>query len=307
MIFRKKQEWDDQYDDSYVQSSDRQDRPTGHSTIWIHLLVFAISFGLLLASVGWIHGQLMFEKTLTALASPLGLVWFLLIVLIYFGFLFKQTFSGFVGLTCWLVLTICGNSYVANHMMQRLEQPFLESNLEDFEKLDVVFVLGGGTTTSIDGREQLGIAGDRVVTAAKLYHLGMVDLLVCTGRQWVRSTSQDLHPYEEAKRLLVSLDVPESAIATIGGENTAQEMSQAATFLQQQNLSGARIGIITSAWHASRVERLAKKNQLAPVMVPADFRSRFFVPGPDLFVPSTSALRRAGIYFKETLAGLIGR
>lgn len=306
MIFGKKKDWDDQYDDRYVARSDREVR-TGRSTVWIHVVSLGVTAGLLLAATGLISGQTMFEKSLIALASPVGMVWLLLMVLIYFGFLFRQPFFALLALLCWMLLTVFGNSFVANQLIYWLEKPYLETSVATLEKLDVVFVLGGGTTSNLQGQAQAGCSGDRIVTAAKLFHDDQVALIVCTGQQWNRVSELDLHPHEEAARLLAGLDIPESAIAMIAGSNTAEEMQLAATFIEQQQLSNRRIGIITSAFHLNRAERLARKQGLNPIMIPSDFRSGFFTTGPNLLIPSAASLDQSGLCLKEYLARWLGR
>lgn len=306
MIFGKKQNWEDQYDEDYVARSDRRERLQG-STLWIHLAALALGGALLVAVTGFVGGQTMFEKTATELASPVGITWLLLTVMIYFSLLFRNGWFAMLAIAGWLVLTVFGNAIVTNQLTLTLERPHLATDIAALEKMDVVFLLGGGTSTNLQGRAQSGSNGDRVVTAARLYHNGKVDLIVCTGQQTFRTDEADLHPNEEARRLLVDLQVPENSVVKMKGHNTSQEMELAAKFLEQQGMINAKVGVVTSATHLNRASRLAADYGFQPTLIPSDFRSHHFTTGPNLLIPSAEGLSQSAKVVKELLAGLIGR
>ena len=205
------------------------------------------------------------------------------------------------------VMTVFGNGYVTNQLALSLEREHLNFAIDQMSPLDVLFVLGGGTTTTLQPMEELNSAGDRVVMAARLYHAKKTNLIVCTGKQWQRTDPNDLDPNEEAARVLAAVNVPETAIARIGGRNTSEEMVQIATFLKQQKLTEKRVGIVTSAWHLNRANRLAKHNGIDATMIPCDFRSQHFKAGYDLLLPTAGNLDVSAACIKEYLAGLVGR
>lgn len=306
MIFGKKKNWEDQYDEDYVARAERKDRMRG-STLWIHLVSIGAVGALLVASTGFVGGQDLLEKTLTELASPVGVVWLLLIVLIYFALLFRLGWLACLGIACWSVLTLFGNVAFVNQLTLSLERPHLNTDFSTLEKMDVVFLLGGGTSTSLHGKAQSSASGDRVMTVARLYHAGKVDLIVCTGQQLFRTDENDLHPNEEAAQLLKELQVPENAVAMIKGHNTSQEMELMAQFLEQQDMQDARVGIVSSATHLNRAQRLAATHGVNPILIPSDFRSHHFTTGPDLLIPTAERLEQAAKVIKEHLAGLVGR
>ena len=175
------------------------------------------------------------------------------------------------------------------------------------ETLDVIFVLGGGTTTNLLPSVELNASGDRVVTAARLFHSGKVKRIVCTGQHWQNTNVDDLDPNEEAAQMLVWLQVPQDRIARLAGSNTSEEMQKISKFLEQQDLTQSKVGIITSAWHLRRAGRLAEKNEIEATLVPCDFRSHHFSAGSDLILPSASNLDETAAALKEYLAYLIGR
>ena len=306
MLFGKKKNWDDVYDEDYAKRTERRERLRG-SVIWFQLAAFLVVGAIGLGAIALFFGRTMVEKVLTELAAPVGLVWMFLLFQTYLALLFRQGGFAILTIACWLLLTIFGNSYVANQLACGLEEPHFQTELNRLPELDVVFLLGGGTDTNRQGRAQAGISGDRVVAAASLYHNQKTKLIVCTGEQSFRTTQADLDPHEEAYSILRSLEVPEEAIAMLRGKNTSEEMHHARLFLEQQKMPDAKIGIVTSAWHLNRAGRLAKNNGLDPVLIPADFRSKYFTNGPNLVIPSAYHLDTSARCIKEHLAAIIGR
>ena len=78
--------------------------------------------------------------------------------------------------------------------------------------------------------------------------------------------------------------------------------------IAQQVGNEARAGLITSAWHMKRAQRLARLNGLQLEPLPADFHTPPVIrPTVKDFVPSSTAsdtIRRA---LKEYMAWLVGR
>lgn len=306
MVFGKRKDWQDDYDEDYVGRADRREK-VGRMRHGLHALVLSLVGLLFLGGVGLVGGKVMFEKTLTALASPTGMVWLTLSVMVYFCLLLRQSWPAVMGLLCWLMLTILGNGIVSNQLIHSLEHPFLDADPLKSEPYDFVFVLGGGTTTNLGDRVQTTSAGDRVVMAARMYHAGKAKKIVCTGQQLSRTTEADLHPYEEASQLLEGLNVPSDVLSKIPGLNTSEEMQNAAKLLKQKNMPGARVGILTSAWHLPRALRLAEANGVTAEGIPADFLSNHFNPDPRILIPSGHNLSISARAVKEYLARLVRR
>jgi uncharacterized SAM-binding protein YcdF (DUF218 family) len=306
MIFGKKKNWDEQYDEDYATREDRQER-LRNKVIWFQMAGFFAFIAVLMTIAGLAFGMTMFEKLLTSLASPVGLVWLLLLFQAYVALLFRQAMLAAFSITGWLILTIFGNSFVANQLSISSESTFLETRFEDLPEMDVVFLLGGGTSTNRQGRAQISTSGDRVLTALRLFKEKKVKLIVCTGEKAFRTNPKDLHPHEEATQILTSLGVPNENLAMLRGINTSQEIENAVIFLQQQKMTDAKIGILTSAWHLDRAARIAGDCGLDPILIPCDFQSRYFANGPGLFIPSSTNLTISSAWLKERLAELVGR
>ena len=171
---------------------------------------------------------------------------------------------------------------------------------------DAVFLLGGGTSSRLDGISQLSGSGDRVALAARLFHAGKIQRIICTGTHATRTTEKDLHPGEEAANILEDLQVPPDRIAQMKGENTSQEIRNIRLWLDK-NPNPGRVGILSSAWHLPRVMRLAEANGVIADPIPADFLSRPFAPNPSLLIPSAGNLDVTARIVKEILAGWVSR
>ena len=304
-FWNRRKHWDEQTDDYYAERT-RDRSGTDRWRVIPHLLALVFVGALFLGAVGVIAGETMFEKTLTALALPCGILWMALIVLVYFCMLLRQTWPSLIGLFCLVLLTLAGNSYVANWLVAQREAPFVDINPLNLEPYDTVFLLGGGTTTRLDGTTQLGEQGDRITTAARLFHAGKIKNIICTGTQSVRTTEKDLHPREEAANILIDLQVPGENVQQMKGETTAQEMGNIRKWLDA-NPNPGRVGILSSAWHLQRVMRLAEQAGVIADPIPAAFASTYFTPTPSLLIPSAVNLQTTQHLLKEYLADWVGR
>jgi uncharacterized SAM-binding protein YcdF (DUF218 family) len=306
-FWNRKKNWEDEYDEYYAQ--DRRAEPgkkPGRLRFLPHLLLLAFLGALFVGGIGLVSGPTMVEKLLTVLVTPVGFVWLGLMLLIYFSVMTRQGWPAVAGLVCWLILTIGGNQLVSQWLAGSLEAPYQDLDVFEVEPFDMIVVLGGGTSSTLDGQSQLSIDGDRVAIAARLFHAGQVKRFVCTGTQAFRSTPKDLDPRQEATEILVGLNVPKSAILQMRGENTSQEMANLKTWLAE-NKVGGRVGILTSAWHLSRAIRLAEAQGLTVHPVPSNFVTAPYTPSPHLVVPGADHLMITSKMLKEYLARLIGR
>jgi uncharacterized SAM-binding protein YcdF (DUF218 family) len=306
-FWKRKKNWEDEYDEYYAQDR-RVERPRkrGRLQFFPHVLLLGFVGALFVGGVGLVSGPAMVERLLVALAMPIGIVWILLILLVYFCLLSRQAWPAIAGFCCWLILTIAGNQFVSMALIGTLEAPYQEVNIFDLDPFDTVVLLGGGTGSTVTGQAQLAENGDRVAVAARLYHAGLVRQLICTGSQKFRSSPKDLHPRDEAEEILIGVGVPKEAILRMEGENTSQEMANLKAWLDKTGNSG-RVGIVSSAWHLPRVMRLAEVNELDVVPIPANFLSMPTTPSPNMVVPSAVNLMVTAKACREYLAGIVGR
>ncbi len=256
---------------------------------------------------GMLHGVTIVEKLLTELATPVGFVWLMLIFLTWFCFLMHQRMLAGIAISAWLVLTLAGNALVSQWLIGTLEGPYQNVDPFQIEKLDGLIVLGGGTNSTFSGRPQAGMSGDRVVLAARLFHAGKVDQIICTGSATYRESEHDLHPREEAQKVLTDLGVPKSQLVLIEGDNTSQELANIRGYFESTGRSKGKYGLLTSASHLSRAMRLAQANGLEFVPVPADFRAQPTPLNANWLIPGAQYLDHSRSACKEYLARLLGR
>jgi uncharacterized SAM-binding protein YcdF (DUF218 family) len=306
-FWKRKQNWEDEYDEYYAQDRRlERTRKPGRLRVLPHLLLLGFVGSLFVGGVGLVSGPTMVEKLLTAMATPVGVVWIILMVLVYFCLLSRQAWPAIAGFICWLILTIGGNQFVAVWLIGTLEAPYRDINIFDLEPLETVLVLGGGTSSTIHGQAQLGFNGDRVAVAARLYHAGLVKQLICSGTQTFRHSPKDLHMRDEAAEILIGLGVPKEVIMRMEGENTSREIANLKTWLEKSGATG-RVGIISSAWHLPRVMRLAQEDELEVYPIPANFLSMPPAPSPSMVVPSAVNLMVTAQACREYLARVVGR
>ena len=305
-FWKKKKHWEDEYDEYYTRDIERGGKAPAKWRYIPHVLGLLFLGALFGGAVGVVSGPKMLEAMLTSLAMPIGILWVALIFLVYFCLLHRQAWPAMTGIACWLLLTLAGNGPITNWLANSLEAPYQNIDAMEGDPYDLIVVLGGGTSTRLSGRPQGTHSGDRLITAASLYHAGKSNQLMCTGVQPYRSTEDDLHPFEEAARLLVQLNVPEKSILKLRGANTSEEMQNLKEWIDK-NPGKARVGLLTSAWHLPRALRLAKTNGMELLPIPSNFLSAPFAPSPDIIIPSGDNLAKTALMTKEDLARLVSR
>ncbi len=271
-----------------------------------HFVLLLVLVGGSLVAVHYFAGPIMFSRTIEALATPVGFVWFLLFLAAYWVMVWRIRLATLLCWTCLFVLTLAGNSYVSNQLIKAIEAPYLQTNPFEMEKFDAILVLGGSTDTTPAGVPQLAMAGDRLVLAARLFHAGKVDKILVSG---VRSTGlreKELHLYEESSRILAELNVPEANIVQLKlGSDTSEEMQGLKTWMADQPAN--RTGVITSAWHLKRAMLLAQRYDVSVSPIPANVLTESFRMGPGAVIPSAKNLYVTQMAVREYLARYLDR
>ena len=270
--------------------------------------------GLLLAvcAVLWaFSGRMPVEKLLTRLTSPVGVIWLGLISICVIAFRRRQKGIAMAVLVIWVWLTIAGNDTVSNWLLSNLEADYVSTIPTQMDPFDTIIILGGGCRVGPNGEPETNSSGGRVVTAAQMYHAGLVKQFICGGGRISTMTRVRLNESQKAASVLISLGVPQDIVQLGSGENTSREIQD---IVQRMESTSNRVGLITSAWHLPRAMRLAKKYGLDVIPIPADFRSPVVHDEPPLFaericgfIPKAEGLESATVAVKEYLARLVGR
>ena len=272
------------------------------------VVLLGIAGGILYSVFPWI----VIEKLLTKVISPIGIVWFILGLASYFSLVKGARFAALMTFVGWTSLTLFGNENFSNEMMLSLEEPYEAIDPTNVEAFDYLIVLGGGTSVPGTDVPQLGFSGDRIAFAAELYHSNKVKKFICTGTN-IEELANDnpIQVGEQSREVLADLGVPLNKIELSKGRNTREEIATLSKRFESNRPK--RIGLLTSAWHLPRAERLAEAASLKIIPVPCDFRSN----GQQIarskakillsIVPDASSLRNSSSAFKEHLARWAGQ
>ena len=277
------------------------------------MLCTVIGVGLIL--LGITQDRNVVEKVGTALVMPSGVLWILLLTLsIQLWTQRNQNPAGqssaVAATVCFALFSVAGNGFIANQMAAALEADYLTVDPMKETPMDVVIVLGGGGGLGANGRLQGNGSGDRLILAAQLYHQEIAGRFICTGQRIASMNASGVDPAESSRDILLKLGVPDSAIEMAGGRNTSEEMRALGERFHDSKL---RIGLLTSAWHLPRAMRLANRNGLTPIPLPAEFHTAANIEGftigqiVESMIPNGYALGTTWSFAREYLGMLLGR
>lgn len=273
------------------------------------LLKFGVATIASLGLLWCIQGRMVVEKLATILILPCGMIWYLLMACIVLAYSSRRSALLYMTSAVWLMYTICGSGYFACLLANHIEAPFLDIDPVQQTPFDVVVVLGGGATVGVNQRFQGNTSGDRVILAAQLYHAGIAPKIICTGKRIASVDGEGYDPAQISSGVLIALGVPESAIETMGGRNTSEEMKNLSESFSE---SEKRIGLVTSAWHLPRALRLASRSHLKFEPLPADFlsgekRPTTMAQAIMSWIPQADNFVNVSKIAKEYLAATVGR
>jgi uncharacterized SAM-binding protein YcdF (DUF218 family) len=264
-----------------------------------HLVLWLVLIGGGLAATHYFAGAGVVEGILASLANPLAIAWVLLFFAAYWITMWRIRLGATICWLSWLGLTAAGSSFTANALITRLERPYLAVDPLQLDKFDAILVLGGGTDTTPAGLPQLDFVGDRLALAARLYHAGNVDRIIVSGVRRRPLAANELQYFEESRRILRDLQVPDDDIVALeSGTDTSREVQSLKAWTSEQ-ANPLRIGLLTSAWHLPRALMLAERYQVEVVPVPANFLSETFHLGPGSFIPSGQPLFVSQLAIRE--------
>lgn len=259
---------------------------------------------LLIVGLLAIPNRFIAQKCFARLIMPVGLLW-----LVMFGgvlrLLYARRRAAWLAMALWLGFWLFGSDYVGTAGLRMLESDFRSASPGG--PYEAVIILGGGTSARPSGAPQVSHSGDRVVEAARLYRRGKIGTIICSGVSVAglnQASARDLSG--ETRTILMELGVPDSAIVVLPGAlNTSQEIAAFAQLVRDEGWT--RVGIITSAWHMRRAQRLAQRNELDATPLPADFRGGETVANVVDVFPSGNGFYRTRLVAWEVIGAMVGR
>ncbi|HZO13347.1 MAG TPA: YdcF family protein [Polyangiaceae bacterium] len=257
-----------------------------------------VPLGLAILGMVAIPSAFVFNKWLGRMAMPPAIVGLALLALSVAAL--RARGRGAFALTALFVgYWVLTNNWSSQWCATLLEEPFATRPTP--AHYDAVAVLGGGVSYRPWGEPQLSMAGDRVATAAELYHHGRASLLVCAGP--VIGTRDGA---ADAMYMFGELGVPPMALLRVEGpRNTSEEI---AAFAELARARGwRRLAIVTSAWHLRRAMHLARGQGITVTPLAADFLGGPIEVSVEDLWPSSVALYRMQVVSWELLGMAMGR
>ncbi len=137
--------------------------------------------------------------------------------------------------------------------------------------VDVIVVLGGGTSPALPPRPLVDIngAGDRVIYGAYLYKQGAAPHLLLSGGNidWL---SVGETPAQDMAKLMALMEVPQEALwLETKSRNTYENAAFSWDFLSQKGIR--RIMLVTSAMHMPRAAALFRHQGFEVIPAPTDY------------------------------------
>ncbi|MBF9046443.1 YdcF family protein [Rhodobacterales bacterium LSUCC0031] len=235
------------------------------------------------------------HKLLPALASPI-------MALFVLTLLSLLTRSRAIKLVTLLLFLLTTNPILANRALAYLERDFPPEPLTSVEQLDHVVVLSGMIRAIVteDGSliYEFGDTVDRIEAGLTLLSTGQANTLILIRGQLPWSTGR---PEGEVLRdiALARGIAPDNIILTTPAQNTAEEAQAIAAMLPP----GARIGLVTSAFHMPRALQVFRDQGLDPRPIAVDYRQEFNRVTIIDFIPDAEALDDISLFVRE----MIGR
>ena len=261
---------------------------------------------LLPASTYIVDGAGQAARVATALATPLGVLWLLMLTIAVWCLLQRQKSAAGLFLVLFVFIGVTFNGRFANWCMAQVEHPGIDLEAANVLPFEAILVLGGGASVKSNGIDELNDDGERLFSAAQMWHAGQCKRVICSDFPVPDRTN----PVSLPHNLLASVGVPDNAIIELVGENTLGEMRALRHFLDSPEGKGieGKLGLITSAFHMNRAVRLASSQNIDVVPIPCAFRAVRSGPwSPRHLVPSTGAGANVAMALKERLARIVGR
>ncbi len=280
-------------------------RTGGGSKLPHTLLSVALFTGLLVTLAYLFDGKTGAEKTLTRLTFPIGLLWLFLTAglfhMLWCGHWGRASLAG-LG---WLLFTLLGSAPGAHACIRSLEYQFTSFEPGVDPALDLLVVLGGGTSQG-PLRPQAGVSGDRVVLAAQLFQQGYAKRLITTGNSTPAFGKVRSSPSEHTLEIWNQLGIDSEHIGTLSGINTYQEIQSLKEL--RQEFPTDRIGLLSSALHLPRAMRLARAVGMSDLIpVAADYQARVEAYSFVDFLPTAYSFEQVARCQQEYMAALFAR
>jgi uncharacterized SAM-binding protein YcdF (DUF218 family) len=242
---------------------------------------------------------------LLQLLEPMGILWLGLLVLTFGAWRMRQGRLALLAGTLAVFVFLLGSSPLPGNLLATLERPYAGFEPEAVEPGDAVVMLGGGIEASRHEAAgfHLTLAGDRVLMALHLIHLGKAPVLVLGGG------GEKIGGQMEVESELLKAWVVKDALAgkaevlSLGlCANTHDEAMRVAALAARRGWR--RVLLVTSANHMRRASATFATAGLTVAPCPCNFLTTVSTSGsgfPALGIPSGSGLDKVTAWMHETV------
>ena len=236
------------------------------------------------------------HKILPLIASPLFLIFFLIIL----GIFFK---SKKINLLVIIILIFCSLPIISNKSISYLEKDYLPQDISIIDKADAIVVLSGmiKTIKADNGlKYEFDDSVDRILSGIDLFKNKKAPLLILTKGQlpWSIGISEG----EYLKDFAIKFGVPkESILLTENVQNTNQEAKAVKKLL---NTNEIKIILVTSAFHMPRAKKVFVASNIKVIPFAVDFGKIEKKVTIIDFIPSAASLSAISFVVRELLGRL---
>ena len=231
------------------------------------------------------------SKILPLFVLPIGIVLLLLV-----AGLWRRSWRLIV--IAALVLAVSSTSAVSRRLMRAVEGAAARIPVQDVATADAIVVLSTGRVVA-PGPERVSewTDADRFFAGIALLRAGKAPRLIFTGGTVLGSAAR--LEGDVLTETAVSMGIASEQVLTTGAVvNTAEEAIAVAELLRRSG-AGARIILVTSAFHMSRAAHLFRSVGLSPTPFPVDFSGTAGAFSPLDLLPSAGALSQTQIALRE--------
>ncbi|MBA2480364.1 MAG: YdcF family protein [Planctomycetes bacterium] len=244
------------------------------------------------------------KKFVAHLVMPAGVLWLALAAGAVWAVVRHRRRHAVVWTVLFVLHGLAGNMWFGAWLMRGLEVRVAATDVRSAGPYEAVFVCGGGTSAGSEGRSEVACSGDRVLYAAELYLQGAARILVSSSSSLASmEDARDLS--EETASIWRRLGIPAGRIVTLPEPRvTGQEIIAYRDLAERSGWS--RVGLVTSAWHMPRAQRLCARAGFAVDPLPCDHRGRMPPFSPIWLIPQEKGFQRVQLALWEYLGLLAG-
>ena len=247
------------------------------------------------------------NKIIGFLISPIGIAIAGVVFAVVLSWIKRVRLAKWIGGVTVVWLWLWMTPVMTRVIGEPLEREFIVGGrvpaVESFPDADVIVVLGGsmGSDTNLNGYAEMWTSADRVWQAARLWKAGKAPRIIATGDGARESTLG----------LLKDFGVDEKCVEFLDARNTEEEAKGVALKVKVRGEGdverGAKILLVTSAWHMKRARMMFEKyaKSVEVVCAPADFECTMGAKRGCLLLPDANVFYLNSAAFHEWV-GIVG-